>query len=81
MTNTTTKTNCEDDCNELPLGIVLSITLFAIYVQILDKLSQTFILKIDNWILSVIYFLPLIILYIRIPISLRKHNSWRRYID
>lgn len=75
------KNFCEERCNEIPMGIVLSMALFAIYVQILDKLIKIFIPKIDNWLLAIIYLIPLIILYLRIPITLRKHNFWRKYID
>ncbi len=74
-------TYCEEHCNEIQMGIVLSMILFAIYIQILDKLIKMFIPKIDNWLLTIIYLIPLIVLYIRIPITLRKHNAWRKYID
>ena len=59
-----------EDGDEIPLGIVLSMILFAAYIYILNKLTQT--LKIDNWIISSIYFIPFIFLYIAIPILLRK---------
>lgn len=77
-----------EDCNEIPLGIVLSAILFAVYVYTLDRLIQTFKIyeliqtfKIDNLIIFAIYFIPFISLYIRVPILLRRHKGWQKYIN
>ncbi len=68
-----------DDGYDRPIGIVLSMTLYAIYIYIADKLVQMF--KIDNWIIFFIYFIPLIVFYIEIPILLRKSDRWQKYIE
>lgn len=62
-----------EDGNEIPIGIVASMVLYAVCTYILDKLIQNY--KIDNWIIFVIYFVPLIVLYIKIPVLLKRSNS------
>jgi len=68
-----------DDGYDIPIGIVLSMTLYTIYIYIAGKLVQMY--KMDNWIIFFIYFMPLIVLYIEIPILLRKSDNWKKYID
>lgn len=68
-----------EDCNHIPIGIVLSMTLYAMYIYISGKLVQMY--KIDNWIIFFIYFMPLIVFYIEIPILLRKSDGWQKYIE
>ena len=68
-----------EDYNYIPIGIVLSMALYAIYIYISDKLVQMY--DIDNWMIFFIYLIPLIVFYIEIPILLRKSDRWQRYID
>lgn len=75
----------EENVDEIPLGIILSMILYAIYAHILEGLIREYnidvlirIHHIDNWAMPIIYFLPLVILYIEIPILLRKYkNLWQ----
>lgn len=72
-------TEITEDCNDIPIGIVLSMVLYAVYIYISDKLVQIY--KIDNWIIFVIYFIPLIVFYIEIPILLRRSSGWQKYVE
>ncbi len=68
-----------EDGNDIPIGIAMSMSLYATYTYIIDKLLQ--MPKIDNWIMFAIYFVPFIALYIEIPIILKKSNGWKKYTD
>jgi hypothetical protein len=68
-----------EDCSDIPVGIVVSISIYSVYIYIADKLIQVY--KLDNWIMFIIYFVPFIILYIEIPAILRKSNNRQKYID
>lgn len=68
-----------EDCNDIPIGIVVSMSLYSVYIYIMEKLMQTY--KIDNLIIFVIYFVPLIVLYIEIPVMLKKSNGWQKYMN
>ena len=68
-----------EDCNDIPIGIALSMSTYAICIYILDKLMQMH--KVDDRIVFIIYFVPLIILYIKIPDMLRKSERWQRYME
>lgn len=68
-----------EDCNDIPIGIVVSMSVYAIYTYILEKLIYTY--TIDNWIIFIIYFVPFVILYIEIPILLKKSNNWQKYMS
>ncbi len=71
----------EED-NDIPIGIVISMSLYAIYAYATNKLLQIFsYYDIDNWIIFMIYFVPFVILYIETPIIIKKSNGWRRYLD
>lgn len=86
-----------EDCDEISLGIVLSTILFAVYTYMLDKLVQMFKIyeliqtfkiyeliqtfKMESLIIFAIYFIPLVILYVRVPILLSKHKNWQKYIN
>ena len=61
------------DARDLPKGIVISMSLYAIYIHLASTLVQRY--KIDNWIIFIIYFAPLMILYIGIPIVIRNSNG------
>jgi hypothetical protein len=74
-----------EDGNDIPIGIVTAVTLYAMYMYILDKMMQIYKVyiqtyRVDNWIMFIIYFVPLVILYIEIPILLRKFNN-QKYIE
>lgn len=75
-----------EDSDEISIGIVLSTILFATYIYISDRLMQIFKIyeliqtfEFNNIIMFIIYFIPLIILYVRIPIFLRRHKGWQKY--
>lgn len=68
-----------EDCNDIPVGITLSMSIYAICIYALDKVMQMY--KIDNRILFIIYFVPFVILYIEIPNLLRKSDKWQKYIE
>ena len=68
-----------DDCNDIPIGITLSMSIYAVCIYVLDKVMQMY--KIDNLILFIIYFVPFVILYIEVPNLLRKSNRWQKYME
>ena len=57
-----------EECDDIPIGTVLSMSLYTIYVSILDKLINSY--KIDSRIITVIYVIPLFIFYIGTPVLL-----------
>lgn len=61
------------DARDLPKGILISMSLYAVYIHLASTLIQRY--KIDNWLIFIIYFIPFIILYIGIPIVIRKSNG------
>lgn len=68
-----------EDCNDIPIGIVISMSIYAVYIYVASKLVQTY--KFDSWIMFIMYFAPLVILYIEIPIILGKSNNWKKHTD
>jgi len=72
-------TEMTEDCNDIPIGIILSMVLYAMYIHITSKLLHIY--KLDNRIMFIIYFVPLVVFYIEIPILLRRFNRWRKYAD
>ena len=68
-----------EECNDIPIGISLSMSIYAVCIYVLDKLVQMY--KIDNRIVFIIYFVPLIILYIEVPNLLRKSDKWQKYME
>ena len=72
-----------EDGNDIPIGILTSMLIYTIYLIILDNLINWLDKSLDNWINNwitfIIYFLPLMILYIEIPIVLKKSNNWQQY--
>lgn len=68
-----------EDCNDIPIGITISMSIYTVYIYVMSKLLQTY--KIDNWIIFIIYFVPFVVLYIETPIVLRKSNRWQKYMS
>lgn len=65
----------EEDRDEIPLGIVSSMILFGLYTYVLNKFFNRLLTnEINNSMLIIIYFIPFIILYIGVPILLRKSH-------
>lgn len=67
-----------EDCDDIPIGIVISISLYALYMHAIENLMNMY--NIDSRIIFYIYFVPLIIFYIEIPIILKKSNNWQKYV-
>lgn len=71
----------EEDHSYIPVGIVLSMVSYVMYIYILDMLMQTFktyewiqIFRTNNIMMFTIYMIPLILLlYINVPILLRRY--------
>lgn len=56
--------------DNITIGIVLSMFLYAIYTYVADKFIPLY--KMDNMTIFFIYFIPLIVFYVEIPILLRS---------
>lgn len=70
----------EEDYDDIPIGIVLSMISYSVYIYILNILMRTFkiyewipIFGMDNIIMFIIYMVPLILLYTNAPIVLRRY--------
>ncbi len=81
-----------EDGNDIPIGIIMSISIYTIYSYAINELVQMYKINnlatnnlvtnnlvtndsiIDNLILFVIYFVPLIILYVETPILLKRFS-------
>lgn len=65
-----------EEGNNVPIGIAVSMLLYTVYTCIIDRLPHMY--GTDNLTMLIIYFVPLIILYVETPVILRKYDKWQR---